>query len=732
MNERITNTEVKDFLKDFALYSETEILEEGKEKNEVIAIAKTKDIDLLNNRDLAGFKTIYTFADLANKNRARLPKKALLKALPTMIGKPVDIDHNRRYVVGHYIDYRYKQKEDMVIAYGVFYKSNFGEEWEKVKQLFKSKKLSTSYEIWCPNDKRRMLNDGTYELLQQEIAGGALLIKEDPAFEEALVLELAKKTEAMEAELVYAQYKEDELIFGEEPTSTAVETTTNTDDVIPVISSDIPQSEVVNNKIKCSNCGKEFDPPLVPTNEIKCKNCFAILDKAGNLIYPPQIIDFKVLCPNCRMNNWLMISKKEDTSHLKCLSCSKEYQISFDKRNLTPLIEKIDFVYEGRVLCFQCGSQIEFNGISRVKTKTLKCHKCGLEFSYNIDKELYKKITKIEEIQIDKNQKSSEEGGIEMKADDTIKASETKVEAPKVEEVISEAPQEVKVDETQAKEQPEAEVVAQEAPQAEEKHVEARFEYEIIDTEELEVSQTFNCSCVECGYKIVSDKHCSALKCPKCGGQMRREERPGSGKPEENAEKLTYKEKQTLSDSLFAVVVTVKNKRTGGTRKVRMFPIKDEAHVRNALARLAQEAPQKTLKKLGVSVEKVRAKILRRARTLKMTELVNRYKAGVKKVAQKYKDTKKQMKKMKEEMTEECAFYKTNAGEINKRREELGTFANTLTDKDIMIDEKYLEAKITKENSTIVKASKVGEKSKNDAYYKKLRTEIDNEAFGNN
>jgi len=39
----------------------------------------------------------------------------------------------------------------------------------------------------------------------------------------------------------------------------------------------------------------------------------------------------------------------------------------------------------------------------------------------------------------------------------------------------------------------------------------------------------YNCECIKCGYKMSSDKHCNTLKCPKCGGQMRRTERPGPG-----------------------------------------------------------------------------------------------------------------------------------------------------------------------------------------------------------
>lgn len=40
----------------------------------------------------------------------------------------------------------------------------------------------------------------------------------------------------------------------------------------------------------------------------------------------------------------------------------------------------------------------------------------------------------------------------------------------------------------------------------------------------------FTCECLKCGHKLETDKHCVDLKCPKCGGEMRRAERPGPGR----------------------------------------------------------------------------------------------------------------------------------------------------------------------------------------------------------
>lgn len=42
-------------------------------------------------------------------------------------------------------------------------------------------------------------------------------------------------------------------------------------------------------------------------------------------------------------------------------------------------------------------------------------------------------------------------------------------------------------------------------------------------------AEKYKCECIKCGYKLESEKHCKDIKCPKCGGTMRRVERPGPG-----------------------------------------------------------------------------------------------------------------------------------------------------------------------------------------------------------
>jgi predicted RNA-binding Zn-ribbon protein involved in translation (DUF1610 family) len=41
-----------------------------------------------------------------------------------------------------------------------------------------------------------------------------------------------------------------------------------------------------------------------------------------------------------------------------------------------------------------------------------------------------------------------------------------------------------------------------------------------------ELVNSFNCECTVCGYPLQSENHCYQLTCPRCGGQMRRANRP--------------------------------------------------------------------------------------------------------------------------------------------------------------------------------------------------------------
>jgi len=55
-----------------------------------------------------------------------------------------------------------------------------------------------------------------------------------------------------------------------------------------------------------------------------------------------------------------------------------------------------------------------------------------------------------------------------------------------------------------------------------------------IEKKEYDMGAKFSCECIKCGKKVSSDKHCKDFRCPKCGGQMRRTDRPGTGRPDKS------------------------------------------------------------------------------------------------------------------------------------------------------------------------------------------------------
>jgi len=120
----------------------------------------------------------------------------------------------------------------------------------------------------------------------------------------------------------------------------------------------------------------------------------------------------------------------------------------------------------------------------------------------------------------------------------------------------------------------------------------------------IEKQKRFYCECLDCGYKMWSDKHCRDIKCPKCGGPMRRAERSGVGNKKIEKAKWTRAYINDLPDAAFALILPGGHKDEEGKtvpRSLRILPhhnmsVKnpnenssvDIPHLRNALARLPQ------------------------------------------------------------------------------------------------------------------------------------------------
>lgn len=71
--------------------------------------------------------------------------------------------------------------------------------------------------------------------------------------------------------------------------------------------------------------------------------------------------------------------------------------------------------------------------------------------------------------------------------------------------------------------------------------------------------QTYECECIECGYVLASDEHCRNIKCPECGGEMRRLERPGPG--QQSIEDTLRELKEEIKDLKEGRVLSEKNRK---------------------------------------------------------------------------------------------------------------------------------------------------------------------------
>jgi len=82
------------------------------------------------------------------------------------------------------------------------------------------------------------------------------------------------------------------------------------------------------------------------------------------------------------------------------------------------------------------------------------------------------------------------------------------------------------------------------------------FAKEAVDTLKVSVKE-FECECLSCGEVVKSDKHCKDIKCPKCGGDMRRKDRPSKDEVKKEAPQETVVEEKSETVVVEPVVEAV-------------------------------------------------------------------------------------------------------------------------------------------------------------------------------
>lgn len=212
MSEQNFKTERAKFLfEDLTFNAEYEILEYSKENDELKEIAIKKGIQL-PSKDISIFKCKYAMIDEENRNGCTLPRKEVKKALKTLVGKAIDKDHLRKSTIGYWLDAQVDDSD--IIAYGAFWKSNFPEDYDDIKNRMSEGKMKISFEAW---GDRKSTGEKSYELHNIEFAGGALLFDTQPAFPEAEVLEFStKKGQVLEFAKIIENAKTEEEKLMEE------------------------------------------------------------------------------------------------------------------------------------------------------------------------------------------------------------------------------------------------------------------------------------------------------------------------------------------------------------------------------------------------------------------------------------------------------------------------------------------------------------------------------------
>ena len=192
---------------DLTFGSVNTVLEDAEISGEVAIVAAKAGI-VLPSPDIKVFKTLFAIADEENLNGCTMPYEEVSKALKTLVGKAVDLEHYRKETVGTWLDARLEGNN--IIAYGTLWVENYAEEATELLEDFASGKLTVSFEAWG-----NIVETGpfSYKLVDIHFCGGALLRHHtQPACPQAFVQEFSKKgTRVLEFAKVMAGTEIDEI-----------------------------------------------------------------------------------------------------------------------------------------------------------------------------------------------------------------------------------------------------------------------------------------------------------------------------------------------------------------------------------------------------------------------------------------------------------------------------------------------------------------------------------------
>jgi rubrerythrin len=543
-------------LLDWSKHSKNQWLDaDAEDIKELEALAAKRGL-VLPSPDIALLKTYYAEIGVVNRNHVLLEKADVEKALPTLIGKQVNFNHEGAgQVCGYILDAKLEGK--MIVVYACIFKSLFKDTFNDVKKKFEDNDLTVSFEIYNVNPETKqsvmtMKEDGTKVISPIIFHGMGLLTYKPPACPNAKVTALL--AEYIDAKIVEEANK---II---EPILTKNEELVYASMALPCLMCE-----------KCKQQGESKMAEEVKIEEVKVEEA----KKIGEPIDPNLFV------------------KADGTLDEEKLDAALPPEVTKRVRELI----KDKNMKPGEAVKEAWKEYMDQKGKEKSSEEQAawKCSKCGYsEMAPRDLKECPECHAPMADLPMGPEQN---EGG--------------QTATPSKENVLpaSEA--------TPAVETPKEEAHTQREGNQNWTCPECTF------TQPLLADMKEPNYCPACGHMYLADADESPVTCELNAEAelMNEEELHNSESCDlETSKKLEYKSRQNLPDSDFAVVVKK------GDQKVRMYPIHDEAHVRNALARLGQAKPRATLKNLGVSVETVKRKILSRAKKLGMTDLVERHK----------------------------------------------------------------------------------------------------------
>jgi myosin heavy subunit len=145
---------------------------------------------VLPSTHTALFQSVYAAIEEPNGNGIRLEKGAVEKALPGLIGSQVNLEHTD-FMVGIILSAWLNDSNEIEIVF-TFARNIFKEDYIRALEKMQEGTLSVSFELMSERDSQEILADGTVRLNDIDFQGVGLLIDAKPAYEKALVYDLAK------------------------------------------------------------------------------------------------------------------------------------------------------------------------------------------------------------------------------------------------------------------------------------------------------------------------------------------------------------------------------------------------------------------------------------------------------------------------------------------------------------------------------------------------------------